>query len=178
MNFLFAIGLGSGLAGAAGFRASFPLLLASLLARYIKTIHLPPALEWLQSTPALILLLALMLLEFLVDQFPGVSFFHTSLYTAIKVLAGGILFTLAVNTNFFIGMIFGGLITGLLIFSGLVLKPWVLREQHYFRNLEYPSIENLASISLTILAFAVPWLSLFLVIGLIYTSIKIGWRIA
>ncbi|AZR73629.1 hypothetical protein BBF96_09660 [Anoxybacter fermentans] len=174
MNILWVIGLGSGLAGAAAFRAIFPLILAS----FTRVVNFPPALKWLQSTPVLLFLLILMVVEFLIDELPGVSFLHSIIYIAIKVLVGGILFSAAVGINPFIGIILGGLITGFLIFSRLALEPWIQREQPYFRHLEYQTIENLASIVLTIIAIAVPWFSLLVIAGLIYSTIKVAQQVA
>lgn len=177
MNALLIFGIGSGLAAAAAYRGFFPLVIVLLMVRYSRIIDFPSALNWLQSTPVLLILLALMVVEFLVDEFPGVSFFHSSIYTAVKVLIGGILFSTVIHINPVLGIIVGGLITGLVAFSQLAFEPWIMESQHYFRHLEYSTIENLGSIVLTVIAIATPLLSLLVITGLVYGTFRIGRKI-
>ncbi len=174
MNLLLAISIACGLAGSAAFRGFFPLILASLTG----IIDYPPALEWLSSTPVLLILLVLMGGEFLLQHFPGVSFFHSSVYTAVKVIIGGILFSSALRIAPLIGMILGGLITGFFIFSRLALQPLVEEEVYQFHHLEYDTVENLAGIVLTILTIVIPWLSLIILGVLSYGVIRIEQNIS
>lgn len=177
MNALLIFGVGSGLAAAAAYRGFFPLVIALLMVKYSKIIDFPSALDWMQTIPVLLILLVLMVVEFLIDEFPGVSFFHSSIYTAIKVLVGGILFSTVVHINPVLGMILGGLITGFVTFSQLAFEPWLMESQHYFRHLEYSTIENIGSIVLTVIAIAIPLLSLIVIIGLVYGTFRIGQKI-
>lgn len=177
MNALLTFGLGSGLAAAAAYRGFFPLVMALLMVRYTRLINFPQALDWLQSTPMLLLLLAVMVVEFLVDEFPGVSFLHSSIYTAVKVLIGGILFSTVVQINPVLGIILGGLITGLIAFSQLAFEPLIMDSQNYFRDLEYSTIETVGSIVLTVIAIATPFLSLVVIVGLVYGTFRVGRKI-
>lgn len=173
MNFIIAFGLGSGLAGACAFRLFFPFILTGILVRFAAGVEFPSALDWLSSTPVLVLLLAGMVIEFLLDSFPGIGFLHTWIYSMIKVFAGAILFHAIVGWNPWLGIPMGVMITGFLNFAHLLFAPWFER-QHSFRQLDYPFMENLLSIVLTILAITAPLLSLLISGFLIYGVIRVG----
>lgn len=173
MNSIVVFGLGSGLAGACAFRLFFPFILTGILVRFSAGVVFPSALNWLSSTPVLVLLLAGMVAEFLLGYFPGVGFLHTSVYTMIKVFAGAVLFHAVVGWNPWFGIPVGAVITGFLNFAHLLFAPWFDR-QHSFRQLDYPFMESLLSIVLTILAIAAPLLSLVISGFLVYGVIRVG----
>lgn len=173
MEILWAIGLGSGLAAASSFRAIFPLVLVS----FTKVVDFPPALEWLTTTPALLVFLILLVGEFLIDELPGVGFFHSSAYSGVKVLIGGVLFASAVNMNPWIGIFLGGILTGFFVLARFTYQPLLQKAQPYFRNLSYDKIENIASVVLAIIAIASPGISLLTILGMIFIAVRTGQRV-
>lgn len=87
MELIASIGLGLGLAAAAGFRVFVPLLALSLAARF-DFIALKPELDWVGSTPALIALVVAAVVEILSYLIPIVDNLLDTIATPAAVVAG------------------------------------------------------------------------------------------
>lgn len=83
---------GAGLSAAAGLNAFIPLVLVGVFARFTEFIQLPSHLEWLQSWPAIIISLALLVAELILDKIPGVDHVNDLIQTAVRPVIGGIIF--------------------------------------------------------------------------------------
>lgn len=83
---------GAGLAAAAGLNAFIPLAIVGLFARFTEFIVLPEHLAWLESWPVIIISLAMLVLELILDKIPGVDHINDLLQTIIRPVVGGILF--------------------------------------------------------------------------------------
>jgi hypothetical protein len=83
---------GSGMAMAAGLNAYVPLIGLGLLSRYTDVLALPAGWDWLESTPALIVLGVLLAVEVVADKIPAVDSVNDVLQTAVRPAAGGIVF--------------------------------------------------------------------------------------
>lgn len=81
---------GSLLALSAGLNAYVPLLALGLLARFTPIISLPQSWEWVTSTPALLIVGILLLLEILVDKVPALDTVNDVIQTAVRPASGGI----------------------------------------------------------------------------------------
>jgi hypothetical protein len=89
---------GAGLAAAAGLNAYIPLVIVALFARFTSFIELPDQLMWLQSWPVIIIALALLALELVLDKIPGVDHVNDLLQSIIRPLVGGVLFAATAAT--------------------------------------------------------------------------------
>lgn len=83
---------GAGLSAAAGLNAFIPLLLVGIFARFTEFIDLPSHLLWLESWPAIIIWLALLIAELIVDKIPGVDHVNDLLQTLVRPVVAGVIF--------------------------------------------------------------------------------------
>lgn len=83
---------GSGFAAAAGLNAFIPVVVVGALARFTDLIVLPEQLEWLQSWWAILIGLALLTSELVLDKIPGVDHINDLLQSIVRPVVGGILF--------------------------------------------------------------------------------------
>ncbi|WP_127573016.1 DUF4126 domain-containing protein [Georgenia faecalis] len=83
---------GSGLALAAGLNAFIPLLGLGLLSRYTDLLALPQGWQWIESTPALVILGVLLVIEVVADKVPALDSVNDLLQTAVRPASGGIVF--------------------------------------------------------------------------------------
>lgn len=83
---------GAGLSAAAGLNAFIPLVLVGVFARFTEFIQLPAHLEWLQSWPAIIISLTLLVAELIIDKIPGVDHVNDLIQTAVRPVVGGVIF--------------------------------------------------------------------------------------
>lgn len=83
---------GSGMAMAAGLNAYVPLLALGVLSRFTDLLQLPAGWQWLESTPALVVLAALLLVEVVADKVPVVDSVNDVVQTLVRPTAGGIVF--------------------------------------------------------------------------------------
>ena len=91
MDLLFNIFSGFGLSSAAGLNAYIPLLAVGLLGRFdYLTLQNPYAV--LESTPALAILLALALIDFVADKIPAVDHVTHIVGALVNPIAGAIVF--------------------------------------------------------------------------------------
>ncbi len=83
---------GAGLSAAAGLNAFIPLVLVGIFARFTEFIELPSHLEWLQSWPAIIISVALLVAELIVDKIPGIDHVNDLIQTLVRPVVGGVIF--------------------------------------------------------------------------------------
>jgi hypothetical protein len=78
---------GVGLAAAAGLRAFLPPLVVGLLGRY-EVFELRPSLDWMESTPALVIFGSAVVLEVLADKIPWLDHALDTVESFVKPAAG------------------------------------------------------------------------------------------
>lgn len=83
---------GSGMAMAAGLNAYIPLLALGLMSRLTDLVGLPAGWQWLESTPALVILAVLLVVEVVADKIPVVDSVNDAVQTLVRPTAGGIVF--------------------------------------------------------------------------------------
>jgi hypothetical protein len=89
---------GLGLAAPAGLNAYIPLLTLALADRISDRVTLHAPFDALSSTPVILLLLALLTVEIVVDKVPGVDHVNDLIQTVVRPAAGAIL-VLATTTS-------------------------------------------------------------------------------
>jgi len=87
MELALQIAAGIGLASCAGLRAFLPLFVVGVSAR-MELVHLAGPFEWLDSTPALVVLGTAVAAEVLGDKFPVVDHFLDAIGLFVKPVAG------------------------------------------------------------------------------------------
>ena len=87
---------GLGLAVAAGLNAYIPLLIAGLLVRF-DVVSFGGSYDVLGSTPALIILAVLLVVEILADKVPAVDSLNDAVQTFIRPASGAVLFAAAAS---------------------------------------------------------------------------------
>jgi hypothetical protein len=83
---------GTGLALAAGLNAWIPLVIIGGLDRFTGLVELPSPWAWLSNEWVLLILVALLVLEFVADKIPGVDSVNDVVQTVVRPTAGGIAF--------------------------------------------------------------------------------------
>ena len=92
MDIFTSIVAGFGLSTPAGLNAWLPLLVTGLAARFTDVIKLQAPFNVLTETWALVLLGVLLFIEIFADKIPAVDSINDIIHTAIRPVAGGILF--------------------------------------------------------------------------------------
>lgn len=83
--------LGVGLAAATGFRTFLPLLMLGLAAKFrLFGVELADAMDWLDSTPALIALGIATVVELAADKIPAVDHALSAVGTVVRPIAGAV----------------------------------------------------------------------------------------
>lgn len=83
---------GLGLATSAGLNAYIPLLVLAVGSRLSDAIELPAGFAWLDSTPVLVVLVVLLLIEEVVDKIPGADHVNDVVQTLVRPAAGAVVF--------------------------------------------------------------------------------------
>ncbi|MDO5048376.1 MAG: DUF4126 domain-containing protein [Actinomycetaceae bacterium] len=89
MDLISALGLSS----ASGLNAYIPLVILGALDRWTDVINLPAGWDWLSSTPALIILAVLLIIEVVADKIPALDSMNDVIQTLIRPASGGIVFS-------------------------------------------------------------------------------------
>jgi hypothetical protein len=126
METLFAVGTGIGLSSIAGVRAYLPLALVGLFAR-VGLFTLSDPFGLLESWLIIGVLLVLALLESGLDKIPVLESVLDFVQTPIRVVAGAVLFSAALEAGLSVEaipeLVVGGVIAGLVAGSKAILRP-------------------------------------------------------
>ncbi|WP_163543317.1 DUF4126 domain-containing protein [Occultella kanbiaonis] len=177
---------GTGLAFAAGLNAYIPLLVMGLLARFTDILELPAAWAWLGNDLVLIVLGVLLVIEVVADKIPAVDHVNDVLQTFVRPTAGGIVFAAGTGSvtpavtdpaSFFTSEAGIAFIVGLF----LALTTHVAKAgARSVVNLSTAgvgapvasTVEDVSSVTLTILAILVPVLVLVFIAVLVVVVIR------
>jgi hypothetical protein len=126
MEILFAVGTGIGLSSVAGVRAYLPLALVGISAR-LGLLGLPTPFDLLSDWLVVAALLALALVEMGLDKVPALDSALDLVQTPIRIVAGAVLFAVALGAGLDVGAIpefaAGGGIAGVVAVLKAVLRP-------------------------------------------------------
>jgi len=157
---LLRLGLGLGLASAAGIRTYFPLIVMGLLTRFSDTMTYIEPFRVFASAPVILLLAALALFERTVNFSQGNQYM---LVVVLRALGGAIVFAGTFTGFGIIGGIFFGAVIAL--FSHLVtvrLSPDTGKSTGESSAVSAAGIEDTIAIIGTLLAVLLPWSSYLL----------------
>lgn len=176
---------GTGLATAAGLNAYIPLLVIGLLDRYTKLIDLPSAWSWLSNGWVLLILAVLLAIEFVADKVPVVDSVNDVVQTVVRPTAGGMAFAAGSGSETVTVTDPGALWTQKLwipIVIGLLIALTV----HGVKSAARPvlnvatvgtaapvvsTVEDGASIGLSVVAIVIPFLVVLFLIGLAWWAV-------
>ena len=126
METLLAAGTGIGLSSIAGIRAYLPLAVVGFFAR-LGLFELPAPFGLLADWPVIAVLLVLALLESGLDKIPALDPVLDFVQTPIRITAGAVLFSTALETGLDVSaipeLVAGGLIAGLVAVLKVILRP-------------------------------------------------------
>lgn len=178
---LFALGLGLGLAAAAGFRVFVPLLVLGLAARG-GTIPLASGFEWLSTTPALVAFATATVLEVLAYYIPWFDNVLDTVATPAAMVAGTIA-TASVLTDlppwlqWSVAIIGGSGAAGLVAGTTSIARLKSTAFTGGTANFLVSTVELVGSIATSIIALVLPLLALFLVALAVYTVYRLSRRL-
>lgn len=162
------------LAGAAGLNAYIPLLIFGLLARYTDLVNLPPEWLWL-SHPALLGVVALLLVvELVADKIPVVDSVNDVIQTVVRPTSGGIVFASGLGAAEVVDgqteINWAAVITGVVIalaihFLKSAARPVVNASTAGVGAPVVSTMEDTASLTVTLLALLVPVVAAILLVG-------------
>lgn len=179
VDILLAIGTGIGLSAVAGVRAYLPLLLVGLAAR-LGLVTLPAAFSFLDSWPVLGVLLALALLESVLDKLPVFEKFLDLVQTPLRMVAGAVLFAVALGAGFGTGVVSalfaGGVLAGVVAFLKVSLRPPASASAAGVSPSFLSTVEDLLALAGGIVAVLVPVVALFLVAFLLFFYYRVRRR--
>jgi hypothetical protein len=178
---LIGIALGIGLAAATGFRIFIPLLIAGLAARF-DVLPLGDSFQWLESTPALLMLGTAAVAETLAYYIPGVD--HVlDVVASPATLAAGVVASASVMTDippavmWPLAVIAGGGAAGLTKGSTALLRAKSGVMTGGLANPVVSTVETVGATGLAVLAIAVPLLCLAAVVALLYWATRRAGRL-
>ncbi|GGM18808.1 hypothetical protein GCM10007977_020130 [Dactylosporangium sucinum] len=90
---------GLGLATSAGLNAYIPLLAIGVLARYTELITLPSNWQWMENGWTILIVAALLAIEFVADKVPIVDHVNDVIQTFVRPTAGGLAFGAASSAS-------------------------------------------------------------------------------
>lgn len=160
MDTLMHLGLGIGLAGVAGVRTFFPLIVMGLITRFSETLAYRPPLTLFASVPLLIILSGLAAYELLSVRALGADT-SVLINLGIRVIGGAVLFSgIFRDFGIFGGLIIGGFLAGV---SYLIM----VRLRAEYKNLftgknnsdAVAGIEESSAVIGTVLIILIPWIS-------------------
>lgn len=159
-----------GLSGAAGLNAFLPLLISAVLER-LDVVELGEPFGSLSSDAGIAILAVLLLADVVGDKIPGVDHALHLAGTVVAPVSGAILF--AGQTGIETGMpaavaaLLGALTAGTLHGGRAALRPASTATTGGLGNPVLSLAEDVASLALTLVAFALPVLALLLVLALV-----------
>ncbi len=181
---------GAGLSAAAGLNAYIPLVIVGLLARFTSLIDLPVGLDWLASWPAILISLALLVIELVLDKIPGVDHVNDVAQTFVRPLVGSVIFAATAaadvveNSQFWQDHAWLGYVLGALVAMAVHLGKATSRTAINAATAGTGSpvasfAEDAVAVGLSFSAILVPWLVVVVLILMafaVYRIVTIGRR--
>ncbi|MFE3025258.1 DUF4126 domain-containing protein [Nocardia tengchongensis] len=164
-----------GLSGAAGLNAWLPLLVVGIADR-AGWIDLGSSYGWLSSTPALVVIGLIFLIDLVGDKIPAVDSVLHGIGTLVAPVSGAILFTaessLSSHLSPAVAAVLGAVTAGSVHAGRTVARPFVTGTTAGVGNPVVSTAEDGTSLALTVLALALPVVAF---IAILLLLILLGW---
>jgi uncharacterized membrane protein len=176
---LLSIGSGIGLSSVAGVRAYLPLALAGIFAR-LGLFELAPPFDLLSNWLVITALLALAVVESVLDKVPALDSVLDVVQTPVRIVAGALLFSAALEAGLDVGAIpelaAGGGIAGAVAGSKALLRPPANAASAGVSAPFLSAFEDVVAIVGGVLAVLVPLVPLVLVAFLLFFFYRVRKR--
>lgn len=173
MSSVLELGLGLGLAGAAGIRTYLPLIIIGLLVRFSQSFEYRAPFQVFASLPVLLVFLVLAGYEILSERAEELKTQEALLLSAIRALGGAILLAgLFGGFGTFVGFVLGGLTALTVHLVKIRLRTYTFRSNHSYSILTGHGVEELAAITGVLLTILLPWSSYIILGGIIVIYLR------
>lgn len=174
---------GAGLSAAAGFNAYIPFLIVAVFARFTDYISLPAEFAWIESNWALGIGAVLLAAEVVLDKIPAVDTVNDTIQTFIRPSMGGLIFAATnaasdlenstfMQQNPWIGVVLGVIVSGLVHTGKMAARPVVNAGTLGAGAPVVSTLEDGASVGLSLVAVLFP---ILVVLALILLAWLIIW---
>ncbi|MGE9808158.1 MULTISPECIES: DUF4126 domain-containing protein [unclassified Janibacter] len=179
---------GVGLSAAAGLNAYIPFLIVALIARFTDVITLPSSFAWIESGWAIGVGAVLLLAEVVLDKVPAVDTVNDAVQTFIRPSMGGLIFAATtaaesldqstwMQQNQWAGILLGIVVSGLVHSGKMAARPVVNATTLGVGAPVVSTVEDGASIGLSVIAIFLPLLVIIAIVILLLAFIW-AWRAA
>lgn len=174
---------GMGLSAAAGLNAYIPFLLVALVARFTELITLPQSYAWIASDWAIGIGSVLLITEIVLDKIPAVDTVNDAISTLIRPSMGGLIFAATTaaqdlensswyQDNPWIGVLLGIVVSGLVHSGKMAARPVVNLGTAGMGGPVVSTLEDGASLGLSLIAILAPLLVIVALIALAYVFVR------
>ncbi|GAA2737241.1 hypothetical protein GCM10009867_23670 [Pedococcus aerophilus] len=179
---------GAGLSAAAGLNAYIPFLLVALVARFSDVITLPQSYAWIESWWAIGVGAVLLLTEVVLDKIPAVDTVNDAVQTFIRPSMGGLVFAATsaaeevdrstwVTEHPWVGIVLGVVVSGLVHTGKTAARPAINAGTLGFGAPVASTVEDGASIGMSLVAVFLPVLVIVLLVALAVLLLWL-WRVS
>jgi uncharacterized membrane protein len=179
---------GAGLSAAAGFNAYIPFLIVALFARFTDYITLPAEFAWIESNWAIGIGVVLLLAEVVLDKIPAIDTVNDTIQTFIRPSMGGLIFaatnaadnldnSTTMTDHPWIGVVLGMLVSGLVHSGKMAARPVINAGTLGAGAPVVSTVEDGASVGLSIIAILFPILVILVLILLAWLIIWVWIRV-
>ena len=176
---------GSGLAAAAGLNAYIPFLLVAVIARTTDVIALPADYAWVQSDWSIAAGALLLLTELVLDKIPVVDHLNDAVATFIRPTVGGLIFSATSSAenldnsqwmqhNPWVGAVLGVIVAGLTHATKATIRPAVNVSTAGAGAPVISTLEDFASLGLSLAAIFAPVLVIIFLVLLIWAVYRLA----
>lgn len=174
MEYAFLSGLG--LAAPSGLNAYIPLLILALADRLTTKVDLANPYSFISSIPGIMIILALLTIELVVDKIPGADHVNDLIQSAIRPAAGAIVMMAITSTtsdiNPVISLLFGLTVAGGVHAAKATARPAVTVSTGGIGNPFISMVEDLFAVVASIVALVAP---LLVVVVLLLMAFVLVW---
>jgi hypothetical protein len=176
---------GSGLAAAAGLNAYIPFLLVAVIARTTDVIALPADYAWVQSDWSIAAGALLLFTELVLDKIPVVDHLNDAVATFIRPTVGGLIFSATSSAenldnsqwmqhNPWVGAVLGVIVAGLTHATKATIRPAVNVSTAGAGAPVVSTLEDFASLGLSLAAIFAPLLVIIFLVLLIWAVYRLA----
>lgn len=177
---------GMGLSAAAGLNAYIPFLVVAVVARFTDIITLPSSYAWIESWWAIGIGAVLLLAEVVLDKVPAVDTVNDAIQTFIRPSMGGLVFAATsaaqqldrstwMTEHPWVGIVLGVVVSGLVHTGKTAARPVVNVGTLGMGAPLVSTVEDGASVSLSLIAVFVPVLVVVALVLLAWGLVRM-WR--